>query len=293
MFRDYLKLHFIVILAGFTAILGDLITLGGAALVFWRTLVAGAVLIVFLTFKKTGPRPSLRDRSLLFANGLLIGLHWYLFFHAVKIANVSVCMVGMATVALWTSILEPLILQRRRPSLYEVALGLVMIAAIAFLFGSGSPFKAGLAVAVGSALAATLFAIFNGFFTNKHHFLVITSHEMAGACVFNAGAFLVFDHLAGGTLTFLPTLADTGWLLVLSLACTVYAFSQYVELLRRLSVFTINLSFNLEPVYGITLAALIFGEHHQLTAQFYIASAVILAAVLSYPFAQRRASRVG
>jgi len=289
MVRDYLKLHFLVLLAGFTAIIGKLITLPTLPLVFWRTLIAVAALLIIVSVKKFGPPVSSRDRKLLLANGLLIGLHWYLFFQAVKVANVSVCLIGMASVSFWTSILEPPILRQNWPAVSESLLGLVMIGAMAAIFLSGFEFSEGLSLSIASAIAATLFSIFNSRFTRRVHHFPLTLYQMTGACIFSALCLLP-KFLGGGdsTLTLLPNISDLAWLLVLALVCTVYAYSSYVELLKRLRVFTVHLAFNLEPVYGIVLAVFIFREHEQLSPSFYTGAAVILTAVLLHTLLERK-----
>jgi drug/metabolite transporter (DMT)-like permease len=140
----------------------------------------------------------------------------------------------------------------------------------------------GFLLSLGSALVGSLFAVINGQLAQRYHFSAISFYQMAGACAVSA-LMLPF-----GSGLKLPTASDLGWLLVLALVCTVYAYTAYVELLRRLSVFTINLVYNLEPVYGIVLAALILHEHRDLSAGFYAGTSIILLSVFAYPFIQRR-----
>ncbi|CAN5286138.1 DMT family transporter [soil metagenome] len=288
MFRDYLKLHFIVFLASFTAIIGHEISLDAIPLVFWRTLMAAVALAVLIRiYPPPGVPPSPRARLLMIGNGLLIGIHWILFFLAVKISNVSVCLVGMATSALWTAMLEPVIFRRRPPSIYEFVLGVVIVGAVALVFQPGFKYAAGLFVAIASAIAAVIFSLANGVFIRTTHHWVIARDGMIGSTLLCAVALPFTDRIAGGSETFLPGAVDLAWLLVLSLVCTVYAFSAYVELLKRLRVFAVSVAFNLEPVYGIALAALLYREHEQLGGSFYLGTAVLLAAVFTYPFLKR------
>lgn len=294
MIRDHLRLHFIVALAGLTAILGRLISIPAVALVFWRTLFAVTALIVLVA---AGDR--LRDvptgrRVAFFLNGFVIGLHWCLFFLAVKLANVSVCMIGIATICLWTSLLEPLMRRHRPVRRHEIVLGLVMIAAIFLVFRSDFRFGAGLAVAIGAALVAAIFSIINGIITPQHDPLAVAAFEMGGAMTFCAlllpwaGRF----EGTGEAVRLVPEGLDYLWIGILALVCTVFAYTQYISLLKRLSVFSVNLAFNLEPVYGITFAALVFQEYRELGSGFYLGAVVILGAVACHPILHRRWERV-
>ncbi|MBC7919558.1 MAG: DMT family transporter [Ferruginibacter sp.] len=297
--KDYLHLHFIVVLWGFTAILGKYITIPAVELVFFRTLLAFGGLGAMLYARRPGrvsrdapPTLPLREAGPLLATGTLIAAHWILFFAAARVANVSVCLAGMATSSLWTSILEPLVNGRRiRP--LEIGIGLVVMAGLYLVFHFEFNHALGGAMAVGSAMLAAMFSVLNGGFSRRHDAFVITFYEMGGAFAATAlflpfyAAWLVPD----GTLRLMPTILD--WLLIagLAFACTVYAYSAAVQLLRRFSVFAMNLIINLEPVYGIGLAFLILGESERMTTGFYLGTLVILVAVLSYPVLDRLTAR--
>ena len=284
---DYIKLHFVVILWGFTAILGRLINLESPVIVTYRVASAGLMLAILIVILKIPRKVDIRARIKLTANGLLLGLHWTLFFLAVEIANVSVCMIGMATSTLWTAFLEPMLIRERRFHAYNVAIGIVMIGAIAIIAGGDFMYMQGLMVAVASAGVATTFSIFNSRFSKQHHHYVIALHQMAGATLFCTAAIAIIALKRGDPPNLIPTLAAAGWLLLLASFCTVYAYAQYIELLKRLSVFTIHLAYNLEPVYGIILAAVFFSEHQQLGPMFYLGSAIILLTVVVHPFISR------
>ena len=292
--RDYAKLHFIVLLWGFTAVLGRLIDLDSTVLVSYRVGLAGLMLAILIKARKIPPLDSPLDQRLLIANGLLLGLHWTTFFLAVHIANVSVCMIGMATSALWTAILEPALVKERRYRAYEFAIGAVMIGAIALIAGGDFQYRLGLIIAIFSSGVATTFSIFNSRFSQRHHHQVIAMHQMLGAFIFCTASIAVIT-LVHGAPTLIPSISDFGWLLLLASFCTVYAYSQYIELLKRLTVFTVHLAYNLEPIYGIVLAAIFFKEHQELGSHFYLGAAIILLAVVVHPFverAYRRRSRI-
>jgi drug/metabolite transporter (DMT)-like permease len=289
--KDHIKLHWVVILWGFTAILGRLINLESTVIVTYRVASAGLMLAILIVCLKIPRNVVARDRIKLTANGLLLGLHWTLFFLAVEIANVSVCMIGMATATLWTAFLEPLLIKERRFHAYNVAIGGVMIGAIAIIAGGEFDYMQGLLVAVASAGIATTFSIFNSRFSRNHHHYIIALYQMVGATLFCTVVIALITLTRGDLPNLIPSLADAGWLLLLASFCTVYAYAQYIELLKRLTVFTIHLAYNLEPVYGIILAALFFKEHQQLGSMFYLGSAIILLTVVAHPFIVRRWQR--
>lgn len=290
---DYFQLHFIVLIWGFTAILGKLLVpLDSSAVVLFRTLLAVLGIGIVLLVRRQSIQVSSTDRWRLLATGGLIGLHWVLFFLAARLSNVSVCLAGMATSSLWASVLEPLLL-RRRVRLIEVALGAVVMAGLYLIFRFEFDKVIGLTVAVSSAMLSSLFTIINSRFTHKYDALVISFYEMAGALLSALALWLAvqqFDGSVSGNVTqYTPhTSMQWLWLLVLSLVCTVYAYTVGVSLLRKFSPYLAILTVNLEPVYGILLAVLIFGDTEHMTSGFYIGTLVILVAVLAYPFLNRQ-----
>lgn len=284
--QDFLKLHFVVFLWGFTAVLGKLIELPSLQIVLLRSAAAALFLLLFL-----GRRASLQTGLAwaLIGNGALIGLHWVLFFAAAKISNISICMVGMATVSLWTALLEPVLLDRGKVKPLNLSLGLVIIAAVATIFRSETGHSLGLAVSVMSAWTAALFSTLNGRFARLADRRVVVMYEMAGSAVF-CGLVIGVWVLSGlaDVPRWTPRPAEWLWLAILVFVCTIYAYDQYVSLLRRLTVYTINFANNLEPIYGIILGALLFGDHRFLSSGFYASAAVIVAAVIFQPILTAR-----
>ncbi|MGJ8696993.1 MAG: DMT family transporter [Verrucomicrobiaceae bacterium] len=275
-----------VILWGFTAVLGALIEMPASEIVVFRTGIAAMVLAVMMRSALRVPR---RDGVLYFLTGLIIGAHWVTFFLAVKVANVSVCMVGLATLSLWTALLEPLMVRERKLRPVDVIFGLVMLGGVSLIFRGDFEYGTGLLIALLSALFAAIFSIINSYHVHKTGHYVITFYEMVGAGVFAAGClpFLQRD------FDLSPSGMDWFYLLLLGGVCTVIAFSQYVGLLKRLSVFTINFANNLEPVYGILLAAWILKDYEHLGSGFYAGASVIIGAVLVYPLVRRWLKRRG
>ena len=289
MFRDYTKLHIVVILWGFTAILGKLIDLDSPVLVFYRVGASALILAIMIRLLKIKTADNRSSQFKMIANGILLGTHWTLFFLAVKIANVSVCMIGMATTSLWTAILEPLIIKNRSFRRYEFGLGAIMIAAIILITGGDFNYYLGLMIAIISAGIGTLFSIINSQFTKNHHHYTIAYYQMLGATAI-AGLTIIGVSLWRDSLPQMSLkLDDFGWLMLLVCFCTVYAYAQYIELLKRLSVFTIHLAYNLEPVYGMIFAAFFFKEHHLFGPLFYCGAAIIFISVIIHPFFEKTA----
>lgn len=276
-------LHFIVVIWGFTAILGLLISLPAIELVFYRTLIASVgVAGLFLIRKKSLLIPFSEMRKVL-GVGFVIAMHWILFFWSARVSTASVCLAGMATTSLWTAFVEP-IFNRTKIKWYEVALGLMVIAGLLVIFSFETGYWLGLSMALASAFLAAVFSVLNSRLAHQHSPYLITFYEMAGACLFSLLFMPIYSNfLTSEGLKLSWEGYDWFWLFILGGICTVYAFSVSVELMKRLSVFTINLTTNLEPVYGIVLAVLIFGESEKMTPQFYIGTAIILVSVLTYP----------
>jgi len=291
-FRDYTKLHIVVILWGFTAILGKLIDLDSPVLVFYRVGASALILAIMIRLLKIKTADNRSSQFKMIANGILLGTHWTLFFLAVKIANVSVCMIGMATTSLWTAILEPLIIKNRSFRRYEFGLGAIMIAAIILITGGDFNYYLGLMIAIISAGIGTLFSIINSQFTKNHHHYTIAYYQMLGATAI-AGLTIIGVSLWRDSLPQMSLkLDDFGWLILLVCFCTVYAYAQYIELLKRLSVITIHLAYNLEPVYGMIFAAFFFKEHHLFGPLFYCGAAIIFISVIIHPFFEKTTSEV-
>lgn len=282
--KDYLMLHFIVVIWGFSAILGLLISIPAVEIVFYRTLLAsGFIGLVFLV-KKQKIKLSNQELAKVIGTGFLISIHWILFFWAARVSTASVCLAGMATTSLWTALIEPMV-NKSKVKWFEILLGLMVISGLYVVFSFEGGYWLGLAMAVISALIAAVFTVINGRMTKRHSPYVLTFYEMLGACIFSVLFMPIYAAFftEGAGLQLIPQNWDWFWLFLLGGACTVYAFSVSVELMRRLTAFAINLTVNLEPVYGIVLAVLIFGEKEQMTPGFYLGTLIILISVLLYP----------
>lgn len=283
----YFSLHFIVFIWGFTAILGKLIEIPAVEVVFYRTLFASMGLFLLLKCRKIPIKVPRRQLWAILGTGALIAVHWILFFLAARISNVSICLAGMATASLWTSFIDPIV-NKRKVKFYEPLVAIVSVVGIAIVFQSTIHGAIGFIVAIISAFLAAVFTVINGKLVAKQNHFTITFYEMIGACTIIVLFFPIYgvwfsdDGLSLGLST-----NDFLYLMILSMVCTVYAYSIAVKLMHRLTAFTINLTINLEPVYGITVAVFLFGSEEQMDGNFYWGTAVIVLSVIMYPLLRR------
>jgi drug/metabolite transporter (DMT)-like permease len=275
--KAFLQLHAAVLLAGFTGILGRLITLNEGLLVWYRLLLSAFTLWIILFLSKKIKRISLKDCLKIFSVGLIAALHWVTFYGSIKYANVSVALVCFSAIGFFTAIFEPLVF-RRRIDPWELLLGLMVIGGIYIIFHFDPQYKIGIIVGILSALLGSLFPIFNRIFLRTHAPETVTVYELTGGLI-SLSFILPFylqlfppDHVVPGRNDFL-------WLLVLSWFCTVLAFQLSMNALRKISAFTVNLTYNLEPVYGILLAFAIYQENKELGPSFYAGLTIILMSV--------------
>ena len=280
--KAYFQLHIAVILFGFTAILGDLISLSALLLVWWRVLITSFSLLFLIGFgRKLLSIP--RKRILQYMGiGILVALHWVCFFGSIKFANASVGLVCYATTSFFTSFLEPVI-TKRSFRWYEMSLAVIIIPGM-ILVVNNVDFSMILGVWIGllSAFLASLFAIFNKKYIEDADPYSITFLELGSGWLFISLA-LPFYLMHEENVSFFPNPADWIYLLVLALLCTTFAYVISLKALKYVTAFAANLTLNLEPVYGIILAVLILKENKELGTGFYLGSALILLSVVFYP----------
>lgn len=281
--RSYLHLHFLVLIWGFTAIVGLMVTISPIALVFYRTLFAALGLGAIIFFKKKNFKADRRDMIRMLAVGFVLSAHWMLFFASARVSTASVCLAGMATTSLWTSLIEPLVNKKSvRP--LEVALGILAFAGLYVVFRFEFDHALGLMLALASALLAATFTVANSRLVQRIDAYTITFYEMIGATFFSLLFVGIFEFQGwAGKQSFIPIGKDWIWILFLAFICTVYASTMATQLMKQFSAFLINLTINLEPVYGIALAFFFFGEKERMTTEFYLGTLLILLAVLLYP----------
>ena len=278
--RNILILHFTVLIWGFTGVLGELISVSAMHLVWYRVLIAAISLWVYFLIAK---KPILVSKSQLIqylAVGMLVGLHWVLFFHAIKISTVSVTLVTLSSVTLFTAILEPVI-NRKKISIADILIGLVIIFGIYLIFKFEFQYFWGIVYGLSCAFCASIFSIFNARMVKKGSPTSITFYEMIGAWIGVSMIMLIsgqFDE------QMILSQSDLMYLLVLGVGCTAIAYVLGVAVMRELSAFTVALTTNMEPVYGIILALLIFGQKEAMSTGFYFGAIIVLVTVFIYPY---------
>ncbi|MBL0742552.1 DMT family transporter [Chryseolinea lacunae] len=286
---DYLKLHFIVFLWGFSAILGKLVSIPTMEMVFFRALLAALGLAIVIYARKESFTVPPKSLLYLILIGFVVALHWVSFFGAGRVANVSVSLVGFATNSLWTAVLEPW-LNRTRIKKFELVLGCLVLFGLYVIFSFDFQYKLGLLLGIMAGLTSALFSIFNSRMVRTIPSFTIAFYEMIG-CFLGLALFLPVYKMVWGTheaMLYLPTLSDWLWIALLAGVCSVYAYSTAVELMKKISVFLIQLTLNLEPVYGIIMAVLIFGASEKMGTNFYVGTGIIMSAVIVYPFLRKR-----
>jgi drug/metabolite transporter (DMT)-like permease len=282
--KDLLHLHVIVFIYGFTAILGRLISLDAAQLVWYRMLIAFIALGGMLIIYRTPARLPFKSIIKLIGVGFIVALHWVTFFHAIKISTISVALGCLATTTLFTSFLEPAIIKRALSKL-EVIVGLIIIIGLYTICQFEPDHLAGIVSGFVSAFLAALFTVLNKRFIRVYHPTTISFYEMAGGFI----AITVFlwgnNSFSSGLAT--PSHWDWFYLLLLGIVCTAYAYKASEKVMQTLSAYTVVLTINLEPVYGILMAFLFFGESERMSVGFYVGTVIILGAVLLFPVLRR------
>ncbi len=276
--KNYLLLHLIVFIWGFTAVLGALISLDAIPLVWFRMLLAAIFIGLFVAFKQLSLKVTKRQLLILVAAGGVIAVHWITFFMAIKVSNVSVTLATISTGAFFTAFLEP-IFYKRKMVWYEIVFGMIVIAGLYIIFNVGADYKLGILLALISALLSAIFSLINGKLVQQIPSTVIGFYEISSG-VLMITLYLLLN--GDFSLAFFQ-LSTMDWLymLLLSSICTAYAIVASVQVMKLLSPYTVMLTINLEPIYGILLAYFIFGESEKMSEGFYVGGAVILATVLA------------
>lgn len=282
-----LLLHLVIFLWSLTAILGKLITLPAADVVIWRTGLAALGFALLAWVVKAPLRVASRERWKLLGIGWIMGWHWLLFFLSTRLSTASVTLAAMPAIMITCSLAEPLVNGTRHWRKSELLAGAVIMGAISLIYQVELRYWLGFTVALVSVLLATVFALGNKHLTHRHHYATLCFWQMAGAC---SACLFTLPLVSGRWLPLLPGGLDITWLLVLSQVCTVGGYAGYIVVLRHLPIFTVNVVYNLEPIYGIVLAALIFGNTERMSTGFYVGAAIIVASVLALPWLNRRPS---
>ncbi|HLX93728.1 MAG TPA: DMT family transporter [Puia sp.] len=275
--KAFLQLHIAVLLAGFTGVLGRLITLNEGLLVWYRLMISAISLWIIALLARQPIRIKAADLLRIFGIGAIPALHWVTFYGSIKAANVSIALVCFSSIGFFTALFEPMFF-RVRINLRELVLSLIAVAGICFIFHFDPAFKKGIIIGLFSALLGSTFPILNKKLLRSIDAPVVTLYELSGGFLFLSLILPVYLKYAPAG-HFIPTPQDLFWLLILALCCTVLAFNLSMRALKKISAFTVNLSYNLEPLYGIILAFLIYREDKSMNSGFYIGLFMIVVSV--------------
>lgn len=278
--RNLAILHLTVLVWGFTGILGALISISATHLVWYRVLIAFITLFIYFRITKTNIKVGREAFIKLFFTGAIVGAHWILFFQSIKSSTVSVALVCLSALTLFTAILEPL-LKNQKISKLEIFTGLLIITGIYLIFKFESQYTFGIICGLLSALCASLFSIINSKQIKNRPAPLISFYELIGAWVWISIFMLVRGEF---TTDMSLNTSDLIYLLILGTICTSVAYVAGVAVMKELTAFRVALITNLEPVYGIILAFLFFGKREQMTTGFYAGAVIVLTAIFLYPF---------
>jgi drug/metabolite transporter (DMT)-like permease len=289
--KDYLNLHFLVFLWGFTAVLGKLVSIPSVEMVFYRTLLAAIGMAALIIMVRGSFAVSKSDLIKIIFTGFIVALHWITFFGSGRISNPSTSLVGFATCSFWAALIEPIV-KRKKIQVLEIGLGMVVIIGLSIIFAGDFQYPLGLFLGIISGFTAAIFSVVNSRLVTRVSAHAITFYEMTSACLIILLFLPLYQNTwaDGGQLKLLPTWPDWVYIAVMAWVCSVYAYSAAINLTKKLSVFSIQLALNLEPVYGITLALLVFGDKELMGLNFYLGTIIIIIAVAIYPFLKKRIS---
>lgn len=276
--KNYLHLHFIVFIWGFTAILGKLISIDALPLVWYRMLMALLIVLAYVLIRGLPLRVPLKTLFLLLIAGAVVALHWVTFFMAIKVSNVSIALATMSTGAFFAALLEPLWYGRKIIG-YEIVFGLVVMLGLYLIFKVETEYIYGIGLALISAFLSALFSMLNGKLTQYERPSIISLYEF-GSGLFLLTLYLIFSGSFGPGFFELSG-ADWSYIFILASFCTAYAFIASVKILKHISPYTVMLTTNLEPVYGIFLAFFLLGDSERMNPLFYVGALIILITVVA------------
>ena len=276
--KHYLHLHFLVFIAGFTAILGEAISLGSIALVWHRMLIAFVLTFLFLIFRKYDFKINLRDFFNFSLAGIIIALHWITFFEAIEQSNISITLAMFSTGAFFASLLEPIFFKRKIKPV-EIILGCVVICGVFIILKANINSFVGVFLGIVSALLASLFSVFNGKLVQNNNPFLISFYEFLSGVVFILLYLIFSDNLSDLAISSFFSY-DYLYVFILGSICTAYAFIASIYILKFLSPYTLVLTYNLEPVYGILLAIFIFPDTEKMEFSFYIGTLIIISTII-------------
>lgn len=288
-YEDHIALHATILVWGFTGILGKLISIPSTHIVFYRMGIAMLSLFIYLQWKKKLHLPNKKKLASFLGVGIIIALHWISFFEAVHVSNVSVTLTCLATATFFTALFEPIVF-KKKPVVYELLLGLLVIVGLYIIFEFESKYSYGILLSLFSAAMAALFNVLNGKLIEKNEASIISTYEMFGGFAIVSIYLFIFSDKPIGSVT--PNFNEWFYLILLGTICTAIAFLIAVKVLKNLSPYTVSISINMEPIYSIILALLFFGESERMTPAFYLGALIILGTIFINAILKRRKKRL-
>ncbi len=276
--KNYIHLHFLVVIAGITAVLGELISLDAIPLVWYRMSIGAVLMLGYIILKKKPLRVPLKVLFNLSVAGIIIALHWITFFAAINVSNISITLAMFSTGAFFASLIEPLFFKRKIIG-YEILFGLIVIVGIVLITQTELKYILGIVLGISSALFSTLFAVLNGKFVQHYPPSIISFYEFISGVLFMS-IFLAFREDGFNVAYFQISSSDWIYLFILASICTAYAFIASVHVMKYITPYTVVLTYNLEPIYGIVLALVLFPESETMHPMFYIGAGLIISTVL-------------
>ena len=276
--KNYIHLHLLVVIAGITAVLGELISLDAIPLVWYRMSIGAVLMLGYIILKKKPLRVPLKVLFNLSVAGVIIALHWITFFAAINVSNISITLAMFSTGAFFASLIEPLFFKRKIIG-YEILFGLIVIIGIVLITQTELKYILGIVLGISSALFSTLFAVLNGKFVQHYPPSIISFYEFISGVLFMS-IFLAFREDGFNVAYFQISSSDWIYLFILASICTAYAFIASVHVMKYITPYTVVLTYNLEPIYGIVLALVLFPESETMRPMFYIGAGLIISTVL-------------
>jgi drug/metabolite transporter (DMT)-like permease len=276
--KNYLHLHFLVFIAGFTAILGELITISAISLVWFRMSMAAILIMVYIKIRKIKLNVDFKSIVKFSIAGIIIALHWITFFESIKQSTISIALAMFSTGAFFASLVEPLF-YKRRVIWYEILFGLLVIIGVWIITSTEFKYVNGIILGILSALFSSTFAVINGKLVERNSATLISFYEFISGVIFISIFLALFRGGFDATFFSLST-NDWFYLFILASICTAYAFIAAVHVMKQISPYTVVLTFNLEPIYGIVLAIIFFPKAEKMSTEFYIGASLIISTVL-------------
>ena len=275
-YKYHIWLHITVLIFGLTGILGKLITADTYLLVWYRLGIALVGLLIYFAFTKFSLKISKKQLIKTLGVGIIIAVHWVTFFEAIKQSNVSVALVCFSSSTLFTSLIEPIYFKRRIKA-YELIFGIVIILGLYFIFSFEFKYLIGMILSVVSAALASWFTVLNGILIKEAKAKIISFYELLGAFILVSTYLLITNK--GDISMFVVPAVDLKWLIILGTICTAFAFIVSVEVMKKISPYTVTMSVNMEPIYSILLALLIWPESETMSFGFYMGSIIVIATI--------------